>query len=133
MKGTSSRTDKQKAVKAGVRQPGISRHATCHPSRHSIATHLLEDGYGIRTVQELWHSERRPVKAGVEASQASAVSSVERADYPRIYNKCQCNPGLVARPSAGVLSMSRESSYTVCISRRASRPHEKKFYAISAT
>jgi hypothetical protein len=119
MKAISSRNDTQKAIKAGVRQTGIPRHATCRTSRHSFATHLLEDGYDIRTVQELWHPELRPVKAGVEAPQASAMSWVERADHSRSYNECVNNPGLVTGTSAGVLSMSCESSYTVFISRRA--------------
>jgi integron integrase len=43
----------QRAVREAVLKTGIVKKATCHTFRHSFATHLLDDGHDIRTVQEL--------------------------------------------------------------------------------
>jgi len=43
----------QRSVKESVRKAGIVKHVGCHTFRHAFATHLLENGYDIRTIQEL--------------------------------------------------------------------------------
>lgn len=71
----------QKALHKALKQTGITKQVGCHTLRHSFATHMLEDGYDIRTVQELLgHKDVRTTMIYTHVLNKGGLAVVSPAD-----------------------------------------------------
>jgi len=74
-----------RAVKQAARVAGISKHVSCHTLRYSFATHLLEGGYDIRTVQELLgHSDVRTTMIYTHVMNRGGRGVISPIDLPGV-------------------------------------------------
>jgi site-specific recombinase XerD len=77
------RTTLRRAVGRAAREAGINKRVTCHTLRHSFATHLLESGTDIRTIQQLLgHSSLNTTMIYTHVAQRGGLGARSPLDMP---------------------------------------------------
>jgi integron integrase len=95
----------QRAVHMAVIQAGLGKRASCHTLRHSFATHLLEAGYDIRTVQELLgHNDVKTTMIYTHVLNRGGQGVRSPADMLGQSNRTPSPPSSIRGPSKGLSS-----------------------------
>jgi integron integrase len=90
----------QRAVRIAVLRAGIPKPASCHTFRHSFATHLLESGYDIRTVQELLgHRDLRTTMIYTHVLNRGGLGVVSPADALGLTGGAPASPASTGPPA----------------------------------
>jgi site-specific recombinase XerD len=86
-------------MREAIRRTGITKPASCHTLRHSFATHLLQRGQDIRTIQELMgHSDVSTTMIYTHVAEVGATGAVSPLDASRFQASLPTTP---KEPGAG--------------------------------
>lgn len=111
----------QRAVKRAARRSGIPKPATCHTLRHSFATHLIETGYDIRTVQELLGHKDVSTTAAIAHPCARGIGTSMCGND--LHPRAQPRRGRRAQPagSGGIVGEASDAGAALRVGRGLSR------------